>query len=197
MEKRHNNDRGHVRMKNRIKNIIFAVVVLVLSALIVFVLYSRINGKSPSFFGYSLYRVSSDSMKPNFITGDIILCGPCDSMTLKEGDIITYRGAVGELADRDVTHRVIRAPYEDDGMYCLVTKGDDNPAEDSPISLSQVEGKFISRLDAFKAVYNFFITPWGLIIMLALILLAFSREIAASVRLLRRRIESRHKKPSE
>lgn len=197
MENRQPDERRDICKTNRIKNIIFAVVVVVLSALIIFVLYSRINGKSPSFFGYSLYRVSSDSMKPNLITGDIILCGPCDPMTLKEGDIITYRGAVGELADRDVTHRVIRAPYEADGLYCLVTKGDDNPAEDSPIKLSQVEGKFISRLDAFKSVYNFFLTPWGLIVMLALILLAFSREIAASVRLLRRSIKANHKDLSE
>jgi hypothetical protein len=65
-----------------------------------------------------------------------------------------------------------------------VTKGDDNPAEDSPISTSQVTGIFKTKLDFIKWIFDIFVTPWGLILLIGLIVLAFFNEIVNFVRAL-------------
>lgn len=166
----------------RIRTILFAAVILTVVAMLAVSVISRLSGETPSLFGWRVYRISSDSMRPTLVTGDIILCSPCRVEELDEGDIITYRGSVGELAGMNVTHRVWKAPYLEGDDYYLVTKGDDNPAEDTPIAGSSVVAKYEMKLDAVKVIYNFFITPWGLLVTIALIVLAFSGELAAFVR---------------
>ena len=162
-----------------VKNVILTIVLVVLLSVLFFTLIARINGKTPTFFGHTVYRVSSASMVPYLKVGDIILCRECDPMTLKAGDVITYDGESGELAGRRVTHRVVKEPYLDpsDEAYYLVTKGDDNPAEDTPIKTSQVTGIMVGKLELLKMLYDFFLTPGGLLVILLLIILAFLNEI--------------------
>lgn len=168
-----------LRAFRRVKNILFGVLFVLLVLTLIVILVARINGETPKLFGFAVYRVSSASMVPYLKVGDIILCRDCDPMTLKAGDVITYNGTVGEFEGKKVTHRVVKEPYLDqsDGTYYLLTKGDDNPSEDSPVAISQVTGKLISKIGFLKVIYNFFITPWGLITIIALILIAFSNEI--------------------
>ena len=166
------------------KNIVLGVVFGMLVCLLVIILTARIHGETPKLFWHAVYRVSSASMTPYLQIGDIILCEDCDPMTLKNGDIITYNGTEGQLAGKRVTHRVVREPYLNpaDGKYYVVTKGDDNPTEDSPVELSQVTGKYVQKIELLKNIYDFFVTPWGLITVIALILLAFSTEIYNLIR---------------
>ena len=160
-----------------IKNIIFAVILVFLVAVITLSLVTRISGKTPSIMGYTVYRVSSGSMVPTLKVGDIILCQSCDPLKLKNGDIITYDGTIGEFKGKSVTHRVIKEPYKQGKDYFLVTKGDDNPNADTPIRISQVTGLYQSKIEYLKLLYDFFITPWGLLTLIALIILAFFNEI--------------------
>ena len=170
----HSNTKEYLK---KIKNLVLAVGLFLLVAAFVVTLVSRINGKTPSLFGFSFYRISSDSMQPSLKVGDIILCRTCDPETLCEGDIITYEGRAGEFAGKNVTHRVVKTLYRSaDGGY-LVTKGDDNPAEDTPIQASQVKGVFVAKLFVLRFIYQLFVTPWGLVILFSLILLAYSGEI--------------------
>lgn len=162
-----------------IKNTLLGLLLAVMALLMIVTLTARINGETPHLFGHALYRVSSGSMVPTLQVGDIILCRDCDPMELKNGDIITYDGKSGQFAGKKVTHRVVKEPYRnpDDGKYYLVTKGDDNPVEDTPISTSQVTGVYLNKVEVFRWIYDIFITPWGLIILIALIILAFFNEI--------------------
>ena len=166
------------------KNIIFGGLFVVLTCMLIVILMARVNGETPKLFGHAVYRVSSASMTPYLQVGDIILCQDCDPMTLKNGDIITYDGVSGQLAGRRVTHRVVKEPYlnPDDGKYYLVTKGDDNPIDDSPIETKQVIGKFVKKISFLKSIYDFFVTPWGLITIIALIIFAFSNEVYNLIR---------------
>ena len=169
-----------------IKNVIFVIVMAVLISFMIITLTARINGGTPSLFGHALYRVSSGSMEPFLHVGDIILSKSCDPMELKNGDIITYNGTSGQFAGKRVTHRVVEEPYynDADGEYYLVTKGDDNPVKDTPIKTSQVTGIFVDKIEFLKWVYDIFVTPWGLLILIALIILAFFNEIVIFIKAL-------------
>ena len=164
-----------------IKNSIFAVILVALVGVIALTMFTRISGKTPSLFGYTVYRVSSGSMEPTFKVGEIIICKDCDPMQLKNGDIITYDGTSGDFAGKSVTHRVVKPPYKEGNGYYLVTKGDDNPVEDTPISVEQVTGIFLNKIEFLKMLFDFFVTPWGLITLVALIILAFFNEIVIFV----------------
>lgn len=161
------------------KNVLLTIVLVFLASTLVLTVIARVNGEAPTLFGYTVYRVTSGSMVPYLQVGDIILSHECDPMALKDGDVITYNGLSGQLAGKRVTHRVVKAPYvdENDGQYYLLTKGDDNPVEDAPVALSQVTGIMTGKLDFLKGLYDFFITPWGLLIIIALIIAAFFNEI--------------------
>ena len=165
-----------------LKNILLTLLTLILVAVAIATAVTRISGSTPSLFGYSIYRISSESMKPNLRTGELILCRVCAPEDIVEGDIITYEGEVGEFAGKNVTHRVVRAPYsESDGVY-IVTKGDDNPAEDTPIEVSRVKGRFVCKLRALRLLYDFFSSPWGIIALAVLVVFAFSGELISLVR---------------
>lgn len=174
------------KVLRKIKNVLFVIVMVILVSLIVVTMVARINGGTPSVFGYAIYRVSSGSMVPFLEVGDIIISQECDPMSLKTGDIITYNGTSGQFEGLRVTHRVVKEPYlnEENGRYYLVTKGDDNPVDDTPIEVNQVTGKFAGKVAVLKWIYDIFVTPWGLLILIALIVLAFFNEIIVFVKAL-------------
>lgn len=169
-----------------VKNVFFGVLLAAMVCLLAVVLTARMNGETPTLFGHTIYRVSSGSMVPYLQVGDIILSRECDPMTLKNGDVITYNGNSGQFEGKRVTHRVVKPPYYNagDGKYYLVTKGDDNPAEDTPISTAQVTGIVVGKIGWLTKVYEFFLTPWGLLVLLGLIVLAFFNEILNFVKAL-------------
>ena len=169
-----------------VKNVIFIVFLVLILGLLAITLTAHFNGETPKLFGHAVYRVVSGSMHPVLEKGDIILCRDCDPMELKAGDIITYDGRSGDFAGKRVTHRVVKEPYlnEANGKYYLVTKGDDNPAEDTPITTDQVTGKYVKKLDWLQRLYDFFLTPWGLLTLIGLIVLAFFNEIVNFARAL-------------
>ena len=165
-----------------IKNIVLWTVIAFLALVLIVSMYSRLAGKAPSLFGYSLYRVSSGSMQPELMVGDIILVQQCDGATVLEDDIVSYNGTKGEMEGRLVTHRVVKAPYTRDGETWLVTRGDANKSDDPPITADQVTGKLVTKLSFLNWMFDFFATPFGLLTLIGLIILAFFNEIVLLVK---------------
>lgn len=165
-----------------IKNTLFVLILVTLVAVIVTTIITRINGETPTLFGYSMFRVSTGSMAPELQVGDVILIQDTDPMTLKAGDIITYDGKEGDFAGRIVTHRVVKAPYKDGKETYILTKGDANSLNDPKVNVKDVRGKLVVKVDILKGLYNFFITPWGLLTIIALVILAFFNEIVIFVK---------------
>ena len=171
------------RTINLIKNIICWTLIVVLVFTLVLFFMSRINGSTPSVFGYSIFRVSSGSMEPELMVGDIILDKTVDNPEdLKVGDVITFKSS--DYGDLLVTHKVIKAPYEENGKLMLQTKGIANEVEDKPISVDNVKGIMICKVDYLDTVYNVFLSPWGLLILIALIVIIFFDEIITIVKIL-------------
>lgn len=171
------------RTINLIKNIICWILIVVLVFTLVVFFTARINGSTPSVFGYSIFRVSSGSMEPELKVGDIILDKVVENPEdLKVGDVITFKS--DDYGDLLVTHKVIKAPYEDNGKLMLQTKGVANELEDKPISTDKVKGIMICKVDYLDTVYNVFLSPWGLLILIALIVIIFFDEIITIVKIL-------------
>lgn len=171
------------RIIKLIKNIICWTLIVILVFTLVLFFTSRINGSTPSVFGYSIFRVSSGSMEPELMVGDIILDKTVDNPEdLKVGDVITFKSS--DYGDLLVTHKVIKAPYEENGKLMLQTKGIANEVEDKPISVDNVKGIMICKVDYLDTVYNVFLSPWGLLILIALIVIIFFDEIITIVKIL-------------
>ena len=171
------------RIIKLIKNIICWTLIAVLVFTLVVFFMSRINGSTPSVFGYSIFRVSSGSMEPELKVGDIILDKVVENPeALKVGDVITFKS--DDYGDMLVTHKVIRAPYEENGKLMLQTKGVANEIADNPIMIDEVKGIMICKVDYLDTVYNVFLSPWGLLILIALIVIIFFDEIITIVKIL-------------
>lgn len=171
------------RTINIIKNIICWILIVILAFTMVVFFTARINGSTPSVFGYSIFRVSSGSMEPELMVGDIIIDKTVDNPEdLKVNDVITFKSS--DFGDRLVTHKIIKAPYEENGKLMLQTKGVANEFEDKPISIDNVKGIMICKVDYLDTVYNIFLSPWGLLILIALIIIIFFNEIITIVKIL-------------
>ena len=174
-----------VRILLAIKNIICWTLIVCLAFLIVMMIYSHIKGEVPSVFGYSILRVSTGSMEPELMVGDVILDKDVDDVqSIKVDDVITYRGS-GELSGMLITHKVVKAPYlAEDGTYYLQTKGIANEIADKEISTDKVVSVMVCKIPQLDALYNFFLSPWGLVVFIVLIVLIFFDELVAFVRAL-------------
>lgn len=160
------------------------IIVAVLVISVVVSIISRVNGTMPSFFGYSVSRVSSGSMSPQLEVGDVILGKSVDNpMSIKVGDIVTYKGS-GELQGKFITHQVIVAPQEENGEIMLQTKGIANDIPDAPINFDRIVSIVICEVPFLKAFYNFFFSPWGLLAVIALIILVFIDELVVLIKAL-------------
>ena len=167
-----------------IKNVICWILVAVLTLAIITFMVTKFAGNTPTVFGYSLHRVSSGSMEPELSVSDVIVCKQVkEPSEIGVGDIITFSGD-SRFDNQKVTHRVLVAPYDNGkGKMVLVTKGDANEVDDGEIDFSDVESKYLVKINFLSDVYNFFFSTWGLLIFIFLLLLIFFDEIVNIIRL--------------
>lgn len=167
-----------------VKNVICWVMIALLTLAVVVFVVTKVSGGTPTFFGYSIHRIVTGSMVPELEIGEVILdVRVKDASDIHVGDIITFQGDK-RFENQKVTHRVLVAPYDDgNGSIVLVTKGDANTVDDGEINYNDVESKFVAKVSFLKNIYNFFFSPWGLIIFIVLLLLIFFDEILNIVRL--------------
>ncbi len=154
-------------------------------AIVAVFLITRINGGTPTVFGYSIYRVSSGSMEPELMTGDVILNKTVDDISaLKVGDIITFEGS-GETEGMLITHAIIVAPHTgENGSIVLQTKGNANEVADAEITADSIKSIMICKIPFLDEVYTFFLSPWGLLTFIGLLVLVFFDEVINIVRIL-------------
>lgn len=166
-----------IKTAKRALKVLAWIGIFVLAMSIVLIFVARINGTTPTFLGYSIFRISSGSMEPELLVGDVILGKSVISPEeIKVGDVITYKGS-GEFAGKLITHKVIAAPHEQDGTIMLQTKGTANDIPDAPIKADRVISVMIRKLPFLNGFYNFFFSSWGLLVIIALIVFVFIDEL--------------------
>ena len=83
----------------------------------------------PRFFAYETFIVRSGSMEPAIRTGSLVVVQPVQPVSVKAGDVITYRRP--EDPDNTITHRVVEVrPGPSAAAPVFRTRGDANNAID-------------------------------------------------------------------
>lgn len=169
-------------MAKKIFNIFTTVLLILLIILVVLSFIARASGNSLSIFGVRVYRVASGSMEPTLKKDDVIVISKTSFKDIKKGDIITYKANQGEMAGQPVTHRVVIPPENRNGTWILQTQGDAEGAPlDPEITESQVIGKYVFTLPLVGYFYSFFLTPYGLLTIVIVIILLFGYEMISLI----------------
>ena len=137
----------------RVKKIFSWIVFGFLIAILVFMLIPLFP-KAP----YSLKMVTSNSMRPAFSTGALVVVAP--EANYQIGQVITYQASKDE--QDIVTHRIVG---RDGGGF--ITKGDANNIEDERIvSENQIKGRVVFHLPLAGYAVNFIQRPLGFILLI-------------------------------
>ena len=149
-------------MKEKLKNIDFVAIILIIILVILLFCYSQIKifgKKYINFCGYTIFQVITGSMADTIQIKDIVIVKLTQDVEVN--DIITYKSG-----EDFVTHRVIK--IEDNK---ITTKGDANNSEDNPITKDEVVGKVVFIISNVAVWMNVFRTPEVLIAIIFTIIM--------------------------
>ncbi len=160
----------------RVFSIVRSVFVYLLSILIVVaaVLFATDRNPTKSMFGYRYYIVLTDSMVPEFASGDMVFVRLANADEIGEGDVITFNPSSN--SDAYLTHRVIEKieNYEGTGVTCFKTKGDANSSEDTfLIDESRVIGTVNFHIPKLGLIVRFVQLRWYFIVPLIVLVGVF------------------------
>lgn len=137
-------------MKRASKNIVFALIVLIMAA-------AAFTYLAPH-LGWRVGCLHSDSMEPQLKVGNLIVARPVAPEAITLGDIIVFHRAAAE--DRFICHRVIGV--EEHSALCFKTKGDANAAPDPfLVPARDVVGKVCFHAPFLGRTTQFLKTPLG------------------------------------
>jgi len=149
-------------------------------------MWQNLTGNIPSVFGFKVFRVISESMEPELMIDDVILGRRVAPADIRFGDILMYHGEEGPLEGKIITHKVVAEPYLEDGTYWFLLKGLANRTPDPPITQEQVIARYERTMPAMTVLFNLFLSPWGLVLLLGLLALLFFWEFVHFIVLLKR-----------
>jgi signal peptidase len=143
-----------------------------------FVLTLRFLGETPSIFGYSFYYVLTESMEPEIMAGDMILCKSVQPETLQVGDVITYSGETGDLKGKIITHKIVEINGD-----IFTTKGVANDIPDPPIRSSQILSGYVATVPIAGKLFSVINSKYGFIFLIVLpLVLLFINEVSNIVK---------------
>lgn len=154
---------------------IIAWIILLFALLVTIIVFSTSrNGDTANLFGYIPLSVESDSMKPTFATGDLIIIKEVDDLyKLEKGDVITYWTIIDGQRVKN-THRIVDI-NEFETTRSFVMKGDNNAENDTDPALpSDIVGKWTeTKITGFGKVMDFLRTKKGFFICIVIPMIIF------------------------
>ena len=155
-------------MKKALKIVVDVLswIILAIALLVTILVFSsgRNNGVA-NLFGFIPLSVESDSMKPTFNAGDLIICREVDDiMQLQENDVITFWTIIDGKKVKN-THRIVEINQAENSRS-FITRGDNNPIDDDmPAYAGDIIGKWTNvRLAGLGTIMNFLRTKTGFFI---------------------------------
>ena len=82
-----------------------------------------------AYFGFGIFTVMSQSMKPYMSAGDEILTDVVKANEVRVGDVILF---INPDNLEQIAHRVTNSETIDNKSFTITTKGDSNPSIDTP-----------------------------------------------------------------
>lgn len=167
---------------------IILIPMLVINCTLIFRSYTN-KDAVPMVGGIFPMIILTDSMEPEFSSGDLIICKNAKAEDVKEGDIICFYDPDGN-GTTTVTHRVKAITKDDDGNLAWETKGDANNTEDAKIVPAEnLVGIYQRNIPGIGNIAIFIQTTQGLIIcVICPIILLLAYDI------IRRRIYEKSRK---
>lgn len=157
-----------------ILNVLAWIILLFALLVTILVFSSSRNGDTANLFGYIPLTVESDSMKPTFEKGDLIIIKEIDDLfDLKKGDVITYWTIIDGKRVKN-THRIVEInEYETSRSF--VMKGDNNDKNDDETVLpSDIIGKWgETKISGGGKVLDFLRTKKGFFICIVIPMIIF------------------------
>ena len=149
---------------------VLAWIVLIFALLVTIMVFSSSkNNGVANLFGFMPMAVESDSMKPTFKQGDLIICKEVDDYSsIKENDVITFWTTIQGQRVKN-THRIVEV-IDEGGVVKYVTKGDNNPAnDDDVISQGAIIGRWTEvKLPFIGKVMDFLRTKTGFFVCIVI-----------------------------
>lgn len=177
-------DEQTVKKKSKLTpgNIAYSVLILLLVVLVLYLVFARLTGKVPTFFGYSVVRIVTPSMDPKIPVGSFVLIKRISPEEVEVGDIITFYTDDPDplVAGKTITHRVLSIS-ENNGQYVFQTKGDNtatNPVPDAyPARGERLVGRYVAGMLPVTAVVTLFREhlPVAILMLLAIPAIVYTR----------------------
>lgn len=126
---------------NILGNGAFYLMLLIMTALVLSVVQTRLTGAAPTLADYQMYIVQGGSMSPTFEMGSLAFVRAVEPQELSEGAIITYHS--GGRGKTLTTHRIMKVHNEGSQLY-FTTRGDANLVDDwLPVYPENIVGQVV------------------------------------------------------
>ena len=159
--------------------IVKGIVTLFLVVVLLLVVFQKFTNNKVVLGNIYIFQIASDSMKPEYKIGDIIVVKKTDSSSLNIGDDITYLGTAINLKGLTITHRIIEKRNENNKNY-FVTKGIANLVEDPEISDDDIYGKVVYHTVLFSFVGRLMTNIVIYYLLFVLVGVSFAYEVISS-----------------
>lgn len=173
-----------LREKRRlIINIVGAILCVILLPILIINCVLIVKGfanpnEVPSIGGNTPLIVLTGSMEPTIKPGDLIICKQTSAEEIEVNDVISFFDPEGN-GSSVVTHRVIEILVDESGAISFRTQGDNNDIADfKPVPAENLVGEWHGvRFWGLGHVVLFMQSIWGMILLMALILVAIGADM--------------------
>lgn len=168
------------------------IVGIAIAGFILTVCLQRFSNNKISFLNYRMFTVVSESMKPKYVIGDVLISKEIEPSKIKIGDVISYQGKSGDFNGKVITHQVVKIDKDENGKYVYHAKGIANLIEDPLVYEEQLYGKVVYKSFILSIIYKIVGTNAGFCLFIILpILFIVGSEILSTM--LEREEEKRKK----
>lgn len=162
-----------LKITNLVLDGILVIVILFTIAVSVTAYVSRAGSGVPSFLGIRPFAVQTESMRPEFQAGDLIIdTAVKDPTGLQVGDVITFWTVINSRRVLN-THRIEQ--IKDYGNFlAFITKGDGNPQPDeTEVHQSDIVGLYQFRIPLLGKLVDLLKTGKGFFVCIVIPVFVF------------------------
>lgn len=166
-------------MKTVLK-ILKGILVVIILLFVAIVVLQKVTNNEKTIGGIRIFTIVTESMVPEYMVGDVILCTEKPKSDIQVGDDVTYLGKVETYAGKFVTHRVIGIENAEGGGLNFHTQGIANPEEDPVISEDQIYGVVKTKLSIMSWLNGIINNSFGMFFLIFIpIAIIFFSEMKA------------------